>query len=167
VPIGFVLLSLGILRPELIGATAAVHGWTNWVTGVMTLAVMTRASLGHTGRPLTATTPIQLMAILVAALARIVAAFGVLRDTRLYVSAMAWALALPDLCSFTVRCSRRAAHDRQPSIQRYCRLEIYLAWSDRSLTVRTGQSALQVLLEAGLPIEPGWLTGGCGMCATS
>jgi vanillate O-demethylase ferredoxin subunit len=44
--------------------------------------------------------------------------------------------------------------------------EIYLAWSDRSLTVKAGQTALQVLLEAGLAISPGCLTGGCGECAT-
>lgn len=45
--------------------------------------------------------------------------------------------------------------------------EIYLAWSDVTLTVGPGQSALQVLLDAGLPIEPGCQTGGCGACATS
>jgi uncharacterized protein involved in response to NO len=61
----------------------------------MTLAVMTRASLGHTGRPLTASTPIRLIYVagLVAALARIVAAFGLLREATLYVSATAWVLA--------------------------------------------------------------------------
>lgn len=44
--------------------------------------------------------------------------------------------------------------------------EIYLAWSDVTLTVGPTQSALQVLLEAGLPIEPGCQTGGCGTCVT-
>jgi uncharacterized protein involved in response to NO len=61
----------------------------------MTLAVMTRASLGHTGRPLAATPPIQLiyLAALVAALARIAAAFGITREPALYVSAAAWVMA--------------------------------------------------------------------------
>lgn len=44
--------------------------------------------------------------------------------------------------------------------------EIYLAWADVTLIVGPGQSALQVLLEAGLPIEPGCHTGGCGACVT-
>ena len=30
-----------------------------------------------------------------------------------------------------------------------------------------GRSALEVLIEAGIPIEPGSQTGGCGMCATA
>ncbi|MBS0241053.1 MAG: 2Fe-2S iron-sulfur cluster binding domain-containing protein [Proteobacteria bacterium] len=34
------------------------------------------------------------------------------------------------------------------------------------MTVAAGQTALQVLVDAGLPIEPGCQTGGCGMCAT-
>jgi dimethylamine monooxygenase subunit B len=45
--------------------------------------------------------------------------------------------------------------------------EIYLAWSDRTLKVDAGQTVLQVLLEAGVAISPGCLTGGCGECATA
>ena len=33
--------------------------------------------------------------------------------------------------------------------------EIYLAWSDQVLKVGADQSALEVLLQAGVPIEPG------------
>ena len=44
--------------------------------------------------------------------------------------------------------------------------DIYLAWSDVTLTVAPDMSALQILLEAGVPIEPGCQTGGCGACAT-
>jgi uncharacterized protein involved in response to NO len=56
---------------------------------------MTRASLGHTGRPLTATAPTQLIytAALIAALARIVSAFGWERDLLLHISATAWVMA--------------------------------------------------------------------------
>jgi len=58
VPVGFVLLAVGILCPDVISATGAVHAWTAGAIGTMTLAVMTRASLGHTGQPLTATTAV-------------------------------------------------------------------------------------------------------------
>lgn len=45
--------------------------------------------------------------------------------------------------------------------------EVYLAWSDITLTVRSGQTLLSVLLEAGVAITPGCLTGSCGECATA
>lgn len=45
--------------------------------------------------------------------------------------------------------------------------EIYLAWSERVLDVGADQSALDVLQAAGLPIEPGCMTGGCGECRTA
>jgi dimethylamine monooxygenase subunit B len=44
--------------------------------------------------------------------------------------------------------------------------EIWLVWSDRRLAVAPGASTLSVLQEAGVPIEPGCLSGGCGSCAT-
>ena len=61
---------------------------------------MTRASLGHTGQPLTATRAIRLIygAIILAALARIAAAFFILRDTMLVVSAAAWITAFTGFC---------------------------------------------------------------------
>lgn len=43
--------------------------------------------------------------------------------------------------------------------------EILLAWSDRVITVGPAETALQALIAAGVPIEPGCQTGGCGMCA--
>jgi uncharacterized protein involved in response to NO len=95
VPIGFLLLALGIVAPEIVGPSGAIHGWTIGAIGVMTLAVMARASLGHTGQPLTATRPILLIyvAAVVAAVARITAAFGVFREAMLHVSATAWVIA--------------------------------------------------------------------------
>jgi uncharacterized protein involved in response to NO len=51
--LGFLLLAVGSLVPSL-PATTALHALTVGAIGTMTLAVMTRASLGHTGRPLTA-----------------------------------------------------------------------------------------------------------------
>lgn len=44
--------------------------------------------------------------------------------------------------------------------------EIHLAWSERTLVVGPGESALDVLIAAGVPVEPGCRTGGCGECAT-
>ncbi len=94
-PVGFLLLALGILRPHVILPSGALHAWTAGAVGVMTLAVMTRASLGHTGKPLTATWPIQTICIasIFSALARIVTGFGVARDPMLHLSASAWTFA--------------------------------------------------------------------------
>ena len=75
VPLGALALGVAILRPDLILPSSAQHLWMIGAIGVMTLAVMTRATLGHTDRPLTAgagTVAIYLLAIL-AALSRIVA----------------------------------------------------------------------------------------------
>lgn len=44
--------------------------------------------------------------------------------------------------------------------------EIFLAWSETTVVVRANETALAALLAAGLPIEPGCGTGGCGMCVT-
>jgi uncharacterized protein involved in response to NO len=54
VPLGFLLGAIAILRPESLAATAALHAWTVGAVGLMTLGVMTRATLGHTGRTPTA-----------------------------------------------------------------------------------------------------------------
>jgi len=52
---GWLVLALLVLGSSILGIglpqTDAVHAFTTGAVGVMTLAVMTRASLGHTGRP--------------------------------------------------------------------------------------------------------------------
>jgi len=68
--LGFLLLGATGIAP-LLPTTAAVHALTVGAIGTMTLAVMTRASLGHTGRPLVAgrgTTAIYLLVTLAALL---------------------------------------------------------------------------------------------------
>jgi len=77
VPVGFLLLGLSVWDPVVPG-TAGIHAWTAGAIGLMTLAVMTRASLGHTGQPLRAgrTTQIIYAAVLLAAITRVGAAFG-------------------------------------------------------------------------------------------
>lgn len=52
--VGVLLLGLSILAPGAVPRAAAIHALTAGGVGVMTLAMMTRASLGHTGQPLTA-----------------------------------------------------------------------------------------------------------------
>lgn len=92
VPIGFLLVGLGIWRPDVLAPSGALHGWTTGAIGTMTLAVMTRASLGHTGQDLRATRSIQLIyiAAIAAAAARILAGFGLWREPMLYASVAAW-----------------------------------------------------------------------------
>jgi uncharacterized protein involved in response to NO len=95
VPVGFALLALSIAAPGLVVTSGALHGWTVGAIGTMTLAVMTRASLGHTGRALAATPAIRAIyaAILIAASARVLGAFGIWRETLLMLSAAAWVAA--------------------------------------------------------------------------
>ncbi len=95
VPLGFFLVSLSILAPNAIASSGALHGWTTGAIGLMTLAVMTRASLGHAGRPLTAGWPVMALyaAALTAAVARIAAAFDVAVMPMLHLAAAAWVVA--------------------------------------------------------------------------
>lgn len=77
VPLGFLFASLAAFTNISGAQTAAIHAWTVGAIGTMTLAVMTRASRGHTGQSLTAppATVAIYTAIIVAAAARIAAAF--------------------------------------------------------------------------------------------
>jgi uncharacterized protein involved in response to NO len=77
-PIGFALLGTSILEPMIVPASAAIHAWTVGAIGLMTLAVMTRATLGHTGQPLRAGIGTQAIYLLAAfsAVVRIVAGFN-------------------------------------------------------------------------------------------
>lgn len=52
--IAVLLIGLGGLWPDYVPRIAGLHAAGAGAIGVMTLAVMTRSSLGHTGRPLTA-----------------------------------------------------------------------------------------------------------------
>jgi uncharacterized protein involved in response to NO len=91
VPLGFLLLGAAILWPLDLPTSAALHAWTAGAFGLMTLGVMTRASLGHTGRDLVASIPTQLiyLAALIAALSRIAAAFAP-SVLLFHIAAFAW-----------------------------------------------------------------------------
>jgi len=96
VPLGAFLLGASILWPGVITATGALHGWTTGAMGVMTLAVMTRATRGHTNHPIesTAATTGIYGAILLAASARVGAdLWPAGYFTLLYVSAFGWCAA--------------------------------------------------------------------------
>ncbi|WP_373049806.1 NnrS family protein [Thalassovita aquimarina] len=53
-PLGALALGSEILAPGPVGMVAAQHLWMGGAIGLMTLAVMARATLGHTGKTLTA-----------------------------------------------------------------------------------------------------------------
>jgi uncharacterized protein involved in response to NO len=77
VPFGFLLLGLAALAGDL-PASAGIHAWTAGAIGLMTLAVMTRATLGHTGQALQAGPATQAIyaCVLIGALLRVCAAIA-------------------------------------------------------------------------------------------
>ncbi|MFZ5719165.1 MAG: NnrS family protein [Pseudomonadota bacterium] len=102
---GLLLLGAALLDPS-IPRTAGVHALTAGAVGVMTLAVMTRATRGHTGRELAAdpATTLIYLAINAAALARVAAPFaGAHQPTLLIASTALWSLAF---AGFTVAYGR-------------------------------------------------------------
>ncbi len=78
VPVGFALVGASILWPAVVPVADALHAWTVGAVAVMTLAVMTRATLGHTGRDLVAGPLTRLIyaAIVVAVACRLAAPFA-------------------------------------------------------------------------------------------
>jgi uncharacterized protein involved in response to NO len=94
VPIGFLLNAASAFG--LLAAGAGIHAWMVGAAGIMTLAVMSRATLGHTGQQLTASVATQAIyaAIIVAALSRICAVIEpVYSEPLLHLAAFGWAAA--------------------------------------------------------------------------
>jgi uncharacterized protein involved in response to NO len=94
VPLGFLLNAVSAFG--LVPPSAGVHAWMAGAAGIMTLAVMTRATLGHTGHALTASAGTQAIyaAIIIAAVARICAVVHTAQsDLLLHVAAAAWIIA--------------------------------------------------------------------------
>ena len=94
VPLGFLLNAAAAFG--LVPASAGVHAWMAGAAGTMTLAVMTRATLGHTGHALTASVGTQAIyaAIIIAAAARICAVIHTAQsDLLLHIAAFAWVAA--------------------------------------------------------------------------
>lgn len=96
----YALLALGFL---IVGASAldlmpqsgARHIWLAGAIGLMTLAVMTRASLGHAGLPLTASRPVTTLylALIAATFARLLAGVWPSEIWLLHLSAALWLVA--------------------------------------------------------------------------
>ena len=95
VPVGFILAALAVLLPDTVAPAAGLHALGTGAIGAMTLAVMVRATLGHTGRELHAsnTTCLVFSAIIASAILRIAYAFMPSATPLLHASATAWTLA--------------------------------------------------------------------------
>ena len=92
VPVGFLMLGLGELLPGWRGPLQIPHAWMVGAIGGMTLAMMTRVSLGHSGRPLQSNGGIVALylAILVAVIFRIGSEMVPGAGWLLYTSATGW-----------------------------------------------------------------------------
>ncbi len=95
VPVGLLLAGLAVFVPETIPAVAGIHALGVGAVACMTLAVMTRATLGHTGRELRASggTCAVFAAIVMAAVLRVAAAMAPATAILLHMSAAFWAAA--------------------------------------------------------------------------
>jgi uncharacterized protein involved in response to NO len=94
VPIGFLLNACSAFG--IVPAGAGIHAWMGGAAGIMTLAVMSRASLGHTGQQLTASVATQAIyaSIIAAVVARICAVLEPSHSVPLlHVAAFAWTAA--------------------------------------------------------------------------
>lgn len=92
VPVGFILVAAAAVWPGFIAQGAALHAWTAGGIGVMTLAVMTRASLSQAGREPRATRAILAIFVLAigAAVVRVAAGLGLAPEVMLYLAAALW-----------------------------------------------------------------------------
>ncbi len=96
VPVGFGLIAASVFWPDDVAQLAGIHALGVGAIGSMTLAIMARASLGHTGRALKATTPVKLMfaAVIMSAVARILAGLQIgPYDTLIHIAAFGWSAA--------------------------------------------------------------------------
>ncbi len=95
VPAGFLLAAAAIVFPDHVAAAAGYHAFGTGAVGAMTLAVMVRATRGHTGRELVAGRGgiAIFAAVLLAALTRIVAAVGFPEISLIHLSGTLWSAA--------------------------------------------------------------------------
>lgn len=93
VPLGFALT--GMASFNLLPAAAGAHAWTAGAMATLTVAVMSRSSLGHTGRPLVATPATQVVygLVVIGAVARICSATGHGPASLLHIAGLAWSAA--------------------------------------------------------------------------
>ena len=92
IPVGLLLLAASIFDPDIL-RSAAIHALTAGAMATMILAVMTRATLGHTGRELRAgpATALLYLFVTLGALLRVTAPLGLIDYTLgMEVSAVFW-----------------------------------------------------------------------------
>ncbi len=90
VPLGFLLMAASSFG--WLSSSAGTHAWTVGAVGLMVLAIMSRASLGHTGRPLVASRLVQVvyLLLLAAAILRICAVVHPSAPSLLLFAWLAW-----------------------------------------------------------------------------
>ena len=100
VPLGFLAIGVSVWNGALSPEVGAQHIWMAGAIGIMTLAMMTRASLGHAGRPLAATRSITAVyaLVLVSVALRFIAAFDPTPAWLLDASAGAWIAGFAGFC---------------------------------------------------------------------
>ena len=134
VPLGFVLSGLAAIGT--IPHSAGLHAWMVGAAGTMTLAVMTRATLGHTGRELVAGAGTQAIyvAVLAAACARIIGALIPAGTLALHVAALAWLAAFGGfVVLYGPFLFRRAGADDDPNCASWLKTVRVLAAIDACL----------------------------------
>jgi uncharacterized protein involved in response to NO len=112
IPAGYALAGLAAF--DVVPASAGIHAWTGGAIGAMTMAVMTRATLGHTGRMLRASIGTQCLyaAVIAAAVMRVCASIEPAHmQTLLALAGAAWTFAFLGFAALYGRalCTRRAA----------------------------------------------------------
>ena len=96
VPIGFLTLATGMLMDSPAINTGALHVFGIGAVGGLTLAVMIRASLGHTGRMLASDRLLNvvMVAVILSVTMRVIGAIWPERDWAITGSALAWNIAV-------------------------------------------------------------------------
>jgi uncharacterized protein involved in response to NO len=94
IPYGFLTIAAGELLPGWSRAAQIPHAFTAGAIGLVTLAMLTRTSLGHSGRPLTATKTVTAIyaLVLLGALTRIAGEFLPEAEPLLHAAASFWIL---------------------------------------------------------------------------
>jgi len=111
-PLGALALGAEILMPGALGVAGAQHLWMGGSIGLMTLAVMTRATLGHTGQALSADagTIAIYLALILAVLARVAAGLWPMQAALLHgLSGLFWIAAFAGYAVIYGRLLLRAA----------------------------------------------------------
>lgn len=95
IPLGLLLLALSIWFPTQVSTAAGIHALGGGAIGAMTLAVMVRATLGHTGQALHAGKGALFIftAVVTGAVARILAALAGNDMILMDIAGLAWAAA--------------------------------------------------------------------------